>query len=79
MLMSLVWTGLPLVVGQWFFIGALRMTKHHGVLTMINFTAIGYSELVSIFRYHEKPNLIVIIGLAMLIFGVWETIFRKDS
>lgn len=68
--MSILLTGLPLAVGQWFFIGALRMSKHHGVMNMLNFTAIAYSELVSIFRYHESPNIVVIVGLVFLILGV---------
>lgn len=44
--------GIPLIIGQWFYIGSLTMTKNTGVLNMMNFVTIIIGYLFSIFRYH---------------------------
>ena len=48
---GILFMGIPIAIGAWFFIGGLAMGRNHGVLTMINFTSIVYGELVSYFRY----------------------------
>ena len=79
MCMSIIFFGLPIVIAQWFFVGSLAICKNHGVLTMMNFTAIGYTELVSYFRYDEKMNIIIILGIILVFGGVWQTIFNKNT
>ncbi len=72
-------TGLPLVFGQLLFIGSLTMTKDTGVLNMVNFWSIFVGYLVSIFRYKETPNIPTTIGVVLVFWGVWKTIFSKDK
>lgn len=50
--LALFFTALPMILGQWLFIGSLTMTKDTGVLNMMNFWSIFVGYMVSIFRYH---------------------------
>lgn len=72
-------TGIPLIIAQWLYIAALTMTKYTGVLNMINFQSIFVSYLISIIRYKEKPNLITNIGIILVFYGVWKTVFNKEQ
>ncbi len=50
-LLSLIYQGLPLAIGQTFFSNALKLTKNHGVTTMVGFIGVVLGYLVKIFRY----------------------------
>lgn len=50
-LMSLVFQGLPLAIGQTFFSNALRLTKNHGITTMVGFIGVILGYFVKVFRY----------------------------
>ena len=71
--------GIPLIIGQWFYIGSLTMTKNTGVLNIMNFVTIIIGYLFSIFRYHESPNWIATSGVVLVFIGVYKTIFNKDQ
>lgn len=77
LLIAIFVTGLPMVFGQWFYIGSLTMTKHTGILNMMNFFTIFIGYLISIIRYRETPNLIASIGIVFVFIGVWKTVFNK--
>lgn len=44
---------------------------------MLNFTAIFIGYLISIFKYHEHPNIVTILGVLLVFFGVWKVVFNK--
>ena len=75
--MGLLLTGVPIAIAQMLFIGGITMSKETGSLTMLNFIGVVIGYLVSVFRYHENPNLISIFGMAMVTVGVYVTIFKK--
>jgi hypothetical protein len=50
-LLSLVYQGLPLAIGQTFFSNALKMTKNHGITTMVGFIGVVLGYVVKVFRY----------------------------
>jgi drug/metabolite transporter (DMT)-like permease len=66
-----------MIIGQWFFISALTMTKQTGVLNMMTFWTIILSYFVSILRYHEMPNIFTSLGVVLVFLGVWKTVFNK--
>lgn len=76
---GLLTLGLPLVFGQWFYIGALTMTKNTGVLNMTNFSVVFLTYMISIFRYNETPNLFSILGVFLVFFGMWRAVFNKEK
>ena len=77
--MSIFTLGIPLIIGQWFYIGSLTMTKDTGVLNMMNFVTIIVGYALSILRYGETPNLVATIGVCFVFFGVYKTIFNKET
>lgn len=79
LILAVLLTGIPLNVCQLMFIGGLTMTKNTGLLTIIGFTSIAVSYLVSVLRYHESLNFIVIFGIIFVFFGVWRAVFTKDK
>lgn len=76
--LSIFFFGIPIVLAQWFFIASLTMTKNTGVLTMLGFTSILIGYIVSIFRYGEQPNFVSLLGVILLIIGMYKTIFNKE-
>ena len=44
--------GVPLIIGQWFYIGSLTMVKDTGILNMLNVSTIIVGYLISILKYH---------------------------
>jgi hypothetical protein len=46
---------------------------------MMGFAAVVTSYFISIFRYNEKPNVIASIGVVLVLFGLWRTIFGKSK
>ena len=50
--MGFLFTGIPITIAQFFFVGGITMSKETGTLTMMNFIAVGIGYLVSIFRYN---------------------------
>lgn len=76
-LRSLLYQGLPLAVGQTFFSNALRLTKNHGITTMVGFIGVILGYLVKIFRYKEELNLVCVMGSIMIMFGVSRVAFKE--
>lgn len=76
---SLGTLGLTLVFGQWFYIGALTMSKNHGILTMMGFFSIFVGYVISIVRYGETPLFITTLGVCLLFLGMWKTVFNKTN
>jgi len=50
-LWSLLYQGLPLAIGQTFFSNALKLTKNHGITTMVGFIGVILGYFVKVFRY----------------------------
>jgi uncharacterized membrane protein len=73
------YTGVPLLVVAMLVNCALTMTKQTGVLNMMNFSMVAVSYLISIIRYQETPNFISSIGILLVAFGVWKTLFNKTQ
>lgn len=69
-----LYSSIPCFVVQILVITALTMTKQTGVLNITNFTMVFVSYMISIFRYHEKPNLICFVGIVLIILGCTKTI-----
>ena len=76
--LGFLYTGLPLALAQSFFIGGLTMSRETGVLSMVTLFGVGVSYLISILRYHEDINMASLLGLILLAFGMYLTIFKKD-
>ena len=58
------------------------MTKQTGVLNIMGFSMVFVSYIISIFRYHEKPNFFSFVGILMVIFGCGKTVLgvrKSDS
>lgn len=57
------------------------MTKQTGVLNIMGFSMVFVSYIISIFRYHEKPNFFSFCGILMVIFGCGKTVLgvRKND
>ena len=69
-----LYSSIPCFVVQILVITALTMTKQTGVLNIASFTMVFVGYLISIFRYHEKPNLICFVGIVLIILGCTKTI-----
>lgn len=76
-LWSLLYQGLPLAVGQTFFSNALRLTKNHGITTMVGFIGVILGYLVKIFRYKEELNMVCVIGSVLIMLGVSRVAFKE--
>jgi uncharacterized membrane protein len=72
----ILFTGLPCFIVQILVIAALTMTKQTGVMSLMGFSMVLVSYLISIFRYHETPNLICFIGIMLVIGGCARTILN---
>jgi drug/metabolite transporter (DMT)-like permease len=68
---------LPVLGGQSLFIAALTMSKNLGMITMITFTCVIVSYLLSIFRYHETQNIICTCGVVLVVVGLARALFYK--
>lgn len=75
---GILFTGVPLVFDQCFLILALLMCKKSGVIIMssYNSTIVGY--LISVFRYKERPNMFINLGVVLLAIGLYQTIFNSS-
>ena len=78
-ILGILLTGIPLSLGQTIYIAALRMSRNAGLVSITGFVTVGISYLISIFRYHEKPNVVTSLGVGLALFGVWRTIFGRSS
>lgn len=70
--------GIPLALGQLFFIGGLLLSKNTGIITMIMFITVGLSYFFSIFRYNESQNVFCTFGVVLIIGGLWKVLFSKN-
>ena len=77
MVIAIAATGLPLIITQLFFISAFALTEEHGRLSVMIFSEVIVSYLISIFRYHEDVNFASILGTSLAIFGILKCILNK--
>lgn len=75
--LAILFTGIPLTIAQTLFIAALRMSKNTGMVSIMGFSAVVVSYFINIFRYNEKPNIVTTVGVVLVLFGLWRTIFGK--
>lgn len=75
--LAILFTGIPLTIAQTLFRAALRMSKNTGMVSIMGFSAVVVSYFISIFRYNEKPNIVTTVGVVLVLFGLWRTIFGK--
>lgn len=78
-LMVTICTGVPCFVVQILVIASLTMTKQTGVLSLMCFSSVFVSFLISIVWYHETPNLICIAGIILVIGGCTQTILNTAA
>ena len=71
--------GMPIVIGQYLFTAAILISKNTGVTTMMIFTSVIWAYLLSIFRYDESQNVICSVGVVLVVWGVWKTLFSKTE
>lgn len=76
-MLSLIYQGLPLAIGQTFFSNALKLTKNHGVTTMVGFIGVILGYIVKIFRYKEELNVICLVGSILIMVGVSRISFKE--
>lgn len=76
---GLIFTGVILTACQTLYIAALRMSRNTGLVSIMGFSSIVMSYFISIFRYNEKPNIVTSIGVVLVMFGLWRTIFAKSK
>ena len=77
MIIGLFLTGIPITMGQIFFIGATLMTKNTGLLTMFSFVSVIYGYLISVLKYHEQINIVCIIGALLIVFGLGKILLTS--
>lgn len=72
-------SGSVLAFCQIMFISALNLSKNTGRLTILMLlnTVTGYA--VSFFKFDEEINYICVMGLLMMGFGLYRTIFLATS
>ena len=75
----LILGGIPMTLGQMFYILALTLTPNYGMLTPFMFTSIIFGYLMSIFRYGESVNVICLIGAVAIAFGIVFIVRCKDK
>ena len=46
---------------------------------MMIFTSVVWAYLLSIFRYDESQNVICSVGVVLVVWGVWKTLFSKTE
>lgn len=69
-----LFTGLPCFIVQILVITSLTMTKQTGVLNIMSFSMVFVSYAISIFRYHEQPNFVCSVGIALVLVGCFKTV-----
>jgi drug/metabolite transporter (DMT)-like permease len=77
-LLALLFSGLPMCIGQLCFVGSLFLTHNYGMLTPFMFTSIIWGYLVSIFRYGEAVNLVCLTGSIAIVVGIVSIVRCKD-
>lgn len=77
-LKALIFSGIPMTIGQLCYIGALVMSKNLGLITTLSFSSIIMGNLVSVLRYGEKINFVSTIGSICIIVGIVFIVRLKD-
>lgn len=54
------------------------MAKDTGVIMMIYFTSIIVGYALSIFRYEEKTNMVMNLGVILLGLGMYQTLINTN-
>ena len=70
-------TGIPLTFAQFLFIKAFSLSNQHGRVSIMMFSMVVTSYLVSIFRYHESFNLVAVGGTVLAVYGILKCILDK--
>lgn len=77
-LTSIFTTGIIMVITQLLFISAFALTHEHGRLSVMTFSTVIMSYIISIFRYHESVNIIATLGTGLTVFGILKCILNKS-
>jgi drug/metabolite transporter (DMT)-like permease len=75
---ALLFSGIPMTVGQLSYIAALVMSKNMGLITTLSFSSIIMGNLISVLRYGEPINFVSTIGSAFIIVGIIFIVRLKD-
>lgn len=78
-LTACLFSGLIMSTCQIMFISALNLSKNSGKLTMLMLLYGVSSYCISYFKYGERINLLCVIGLALMGYGLYKTIFSKKA
>ena len=76
---SCLYSGLVAVIVQIMFVCSLNLSKNSGMLTLSVFLCIITSYLVSYFKYNEKVNILCVIGMSFIVFGLVKTVINKKQ
>ena len=71
--------GLPSLLSVILIVIGIQMVKKTGILLMFGFINVIWGYLFSVYYYKESQNVFCIVGVVMIIFGVFQTIYSKDS
>ena len=74
----ILFTGLPCFIVQILVIASLTMSKQTGVISLMGFSAVFISYLISIFRYNEIPNVVNVIGITLVVGGCTKTVLNTS-
>ena len=70
-------SGIPNVLSVLLMITALKMTRHSGVLTIVDFSKVVLGYMVSMLVYNEGQNPVCMVGVGLVVIGVSGTICAK--
>ena len=76
---SIIFSGIPLTMGQLMFVGALLICHDYGMLTPFMFTSIIFGYLMSVIRYGQSVNVICLLGSVAIVFGIIFIVRCKDK
>ena len=71
--------GLPSLLSVILMITGIQMVRKTGILLMFGFINVIWGYLFSVYYYKESQNVFCIMGVVMIIFGVLQTLYSKDS
>ena len=54
-----------------------QLAKNTSNISMLFFSPIIFGYVFSIFRYHESQNMVCLVGIILIVFGITKTIINK--
>ena len=71
--------GLPALLSMHFLLIGIKMVKNTGILTMFGFINVIWGYLMSVYIYHESQNVICIVGVLMIMVGLFNSTYFKNN